>query len=338
MGFTLGVVLIGAMVSGSGFLLIAAMKDQVPPQMAQLVEERMTDTEKKESENAKTFHMELATAEASADRALVLAGEGIPAEGAISLLRHDPLSQGKPLFRQSCAGCHNHGDDSKSDSATASDLEGFATEKWIRDLLRDPNSPRFFGHTKLKTMSNWVERTRKKAVNTNKVDALDSDFDVIAYFLATHPRRVPAAGEDPRALEGYKAFEKHCMECHTFAGNGGGSTPAPDFTGYGDADWLRLMLMAPYHPLRYGGRNLMPSFRDLEGPTARVTRQELEDVKQVFLKEVGDDAQAEAKRKAVEQAIKPAHLSDVDRELILRWLRKDYRLIYGGEPIATKEP
>ena len=44
-----------------------------------------------------------------------------------------------------------------------------------------------------------------------------------------------------------------------------------DLTGYGDAPWLRLMIMAPNHPKRYGTTNTMPLFRDLEGPAAAVT-------------------------------------------------------------------
>jgi hypothetical protein len=113
------------------------------------------------------------------------------------------------------------------------------------------------------------------------------------------------------------------------------STPGPDFTGYGDAEWLRQMVMAPYHPTRYGGRNTMPVFLDREGPTAGVADENLQLIRQCLLKEVPeDDAQAKEKKESIEKATGPVHLGDVDRELIIRWLLKDDRVVFGGEPVA----
>jgi hypothetical protein len=32
------------------------------------------------------------------------------------------------------------------------------------------------------------------------------------------------------------------------------------------------------------------------------------------------------------------HLSDLDRELLIRWLVKDPSVVFGGTPIATSRP
>jgi mono/diheme cytochrome c family protein len=184
-------------------------------------------------------------------------------------------------------------------------------------------------------MPNWVKRTRAKAVKPGKLAALDAEWDLVAHWLGGHPRRLPKDGEKGEYARGYQAFENNCLECHSFAGTGGGSAPGPDFTGYGDAEWLREMVMAPYQPARYGGRNTMPAFLDLEGPAAGVTRANLELIRQCLLKEVPeDDTQAGEKKGAIEKATRAVHLGDVDRELILRWLVGDDRVVFGGEPIT----
>jgi hypothetical protein len=106
----------------------------------------------------------------------------------------------------------------------------------------------------------------------------------------------------------------------------------PELTGYGDADWLRLMILMPEHPSRYGSHNRMPIFRDLEGPLGLAARQEVARGRELLLKDVGDEDKA---KKAVENATRLIHLSDIDRELIIRWLLKDQRVVFGGEPIAA---
>jgi hypothetical protein len=121
------------------------------------------------------------------------------------------------------------------------------------------------------------------------------------------------------------------MNCHVFAGEGGGDVQAPELTGYGDAEWVRLMVMSPHSTARYGAKNTMPVFRDLEGPAAPVFLQELTAAKDAMLKEAGDN---EAKQKAAEAAVKPVALSDIDRELIIRWLLHDDRVVFGGTPIS----
>jgi ubiquinol-cytochrome c reductase cytochrome b subunit len=277
----------------------------------------------------KDLHDQQVEAEVLARRAVQLAHEGIPAEGAVCLLRHDPETQGQKLFGQYCASCHTYtGIDFKNDKPTASDLAGFGTEAWISGLLHDPGAATYFGRTSLKTMTGWVRTRRTEAQTKHTEDRLQDDFQQIAAWLATHPGREKAA--EAGSAEGYKRFtERKCQSCHTFAGEG--ESKGPDLTGYGDADWLRLMILMPDHPARYGIHNRMPIFRDLEGPAAEAARHEVARSREFLLKEAGEDEKA---KKEVEAATKLMHLSDIDRELIIRWLLKDNRVVFGGEPVS----
>ncbi len=338
-GHVVGVVVVAGILIGAATLTyLAIAADRAPRQTAEEIA-KLTGAERQQVEKAVLFHQQLKEADALADRAIQLADAGIPPEGAIDLLRRDPLTRGKQLFGQHCAVCHNYGDEFHKDKATASDLKDFGTKAWVRGLLNDPNSPHYFGNTQLTTMTKFVERTRKAAAKKekdSKVPKLEAEWDRIADWLGSHPRRDPPgekANEQDPFVQGYRVFEARCSECHTYKDTGGGSTKAPDLTGYGDADWLRLMVMSPAHDQRYGGRNRMPAFRDLEGVTAAVSRGELRQTRELLLKELGDDA-SEAKKKAVEAATQVTTLSAVDREMIIRWLLQDYRVVFGGDPIS----
>ncbi len=305
------------------------------------------------SQDAKNeeFQKDLKLAQQQGERAVQIAHEGIPAQGAGSLLRRDPYTQGPILFAAHCATCHNHSSDTpefniQKKDATASDLGGFGTEKWIRDLLREPDSPRFFGSVKLPNgrprftqMTNWVRKAQEEAKDSGNdaVKELEADLDLIANWLGSHPRGLPKEG-DERFAKGYLAFRTRCNECHPFEGQGGDNLNGPDFTGYGDAEWVRLMLTSPNDPMRYGRRNLnaMPAFRDFEGPGGQIARHDFDRIKDCLLKEIADDdPQADDKKKQIEEAMRHVQLSDLDRELIIRWLLRDYRVVFGGEPIAS---
>ena len=254
------------------------------------------------------------------------------------LLRRDPLTEGRQLFERHCATCHIYGEEFENKKPTASNLQDFGTKEWIGGLLDNPASPAYFGHTKLRRMSNWVDSTRSKARKDGKEADLEKEFDVIALWLASHPGRDSAAEKTPEFNRGLQAFEKRCLRCHSYKNEGGDSTPpGPDFTGYGDAEWVRLMLMSPSHNLRYGIRNRMPAFRDLEGPMAEIDHLDIKHMRDQFQKELREDAPEADKKKReqeIAEATKVIQLSDIERELIIRFVLKDYRVVFGGEPIS----
>jgi quinol-cytochrome oxidoreductase complex cytochrome b subunit/mono/diheme cytochrome c family protein len=371
--FGVGALVMAVLLAGSGGLLYAALSNRIPQPVVEFIEEQLAEAEKERAlpalytstvglmgsplgqgpllatsalipgrtkeqrDKAKGFRQQLAEADEKAQRAVVLASHGIPETGPINLLRKDPLTRGKELFQQNCGSCHNHGEECHNQSATATDLKDFGTERWISDLLGVPNDRDSSGNTKrLRFMASWVEKRRAAAAKDNKTDELNAEFNTIARWLGDHPRRLPGKDEKGEYAVGYKAFESRCLECHRFMGEGGTTRAAPDFTGYGDAEWLRVMIMSPSHPSRYGKDNRMPNFRDLEGPAAAVTKLDVAQLRENYLSEImeNDPKKREEAEKRVEEATRLFHLSDIDRELIIRYVLKDYRVVFGGEPIS----
>jgi quinol-cytochrome oxidoreductase complex cytochrome b subunit/mono/diheme cytochrome c family protein len=337
--YGLGVAVIGALLIASGSLLYAA---QSPSILA-----RLKDSEETPSEKAASFRRQLAEAEHRAERAVNLASQGIPESGPKYLLQRDPQTRGRELFQQTCGSCHNHSPECVNDSATASDLGGFGTEEWLGRLLTNPGHNDFFGRTgRENVMQDFIESNfpnvaaKPEAVaklNDDEKKELEKDrhdLRVLAGWLAMHPRNTSRDQEKEEFKEGLKIYRKRdCKRCHTYEGTGGHN--GPELTGYGDAEWLRQMIMAPGHPSRYGKTNTMPAFRDLEGPAGEVHKLELEQIKNLLLQEIQeDDRKKDAKKKAIENAMRLQHLGDIDREIIIRWILKDDRVIFGGEPIA----
>jgi hypothetical protein len=76
------------------------------------------------------------------------------------------------------------------------------------------------------------------------------------------------------------------------------------------------MIMAPGHKSHYGDRNQMPAFRNKEGPGSEVAVQEFFDSNPDFPKD------------------KLIDMTDVERELIIRFLTHDDRVVLGGRVIA----
>ncbi len=332
-GHLIGVVVVVVLFTGVAALTYRAIMDDRDPYPELDAEgvANLPPAEREKADKAKKFQEELRAADDLGHRAIQLASHGIPAEGAVYLLRRDPLTQGVRLFERHCAVCHTYGNEFKLEKPTAPDLEGFGTTAWIRGLLRDPESPKYFvGRTNLATMTNWVKRTRDSERRKGKENELNADFDTIAAWLGSHPDKNPPADEDQSTFaNGFRAFTTRCGECHTYKGSDPGGTRGPDFTGYGSADWMRLMLMAPASDLRYGINNTMPAFRDLEGPTRSLIEVEQDQRTAQLLKEFPDGDEK------VKAACRVAPLSDIDRELIIRWVLKDYRAVFGGEPISA---
>jgi quinol-cytochrome oxidoreductase complex cytochrome b subunit/mono/diheme cytochrome c family protein len=348
-----GVTLIGILVLTCGALTYLTVTEQLPATLTDQVKSRLMEKEKEPQAKILRFQHARDEADKAAERAIALAHQGIPEEGARYLLRRDPVTQGPKLFSIHCGSCHSHSALGLNDNAspTASDLTDFGSKGWMLDFLKDPDNPRFFGRTKFKggTMSAWAKNA--KAI-------VKADFPVIAGWLARHPRPDSDDKDTAEFKKGQKAFEARCIRCHTYNNEKGddSKTKGPDFTGYGDEEWLRLMVMAPDDPSRYGraNRNAMPLFRNLEGPGGDVTKQELARTKDLLSRaakseiakkkdkepEEIEDADPDFKnqKKQIDDCMKVVHLGDIDREVILRWLRKDYRVVFGGVPVSGPPP
>ena len=98
------------------------------------------------------------------------------------------------------------------------------------------------------------------------------------------------------------------------------------------------MLLSPSHQLRYGIRNHMPAFRDLEGSMAEINELEIKQFRDQFRKDAGENLSDADKKKLEEniaEATKVIQLSDIERELIIRFLLKDEMPVHqsAGAPL-----
>ena len=79
-------------------------------------------------------------------------------------------------------------------------------------------------------------------------------------------------------------------------------------------------------------------FRDVQDRnTEKVTRAELEQQKNHLLQRIGADDDpkvVEKKEKDIADAHRVYHLSDLDRELIIRWMTGDNRVIFSGDMVS----
>ncbi len=209
-------------------------------------------------------------ARAEAERVKTLAHlEGIPAGGALTLLQHDPLTQGPKLFARNCASCHRYnGLDGMGrtvkDVQSASDLAGFGSRAWLTGLL-DPehiSTTNYFGGTKLK--DGKMVKFVKKDVAAYTPEQKEQLKQAIEALSAEAHLKLQAAddGRDASRIKagvGFLTNELDCIRCHTFRDQEG--TTAPDLTGYASREWLVKFLNNPGHEDFYGDLNdRMPAF------------------------------------------------------------------------------
>jgi ubiquinol-cytochrome c reductase cytochrome b subunit len=208
-----------------------------------------------------------------AERAKVLASGpiGVPSDGAVALLRNDPLTQGPRLFARNCASCHRFGGHDglggqPTDPQSAMDLKGFGTREWLNGLL-DPKrvaDSNYFGGTKFKDgkMVRFVRKDMAALDGTNRhhlqrvIMAVSAEAGLKSQ--ATLDRNDAAAIDEGRQLVSNETIR--CTECHQFR-KVDEDASAPDLTGYGSRDWLIGIINNPKHPRYYGNRSdRMPGF------------------------------------------------------------------------------
>ncbi|MEO6034618.1 MAG: cytochrome b N-terminal domain-containing protein [Verrucomicrobiota bacterium] len=214
-------------------------------------------------------------AEEDAERVNQLAdsSSGIPATGAVTLLRNDPFTQGPRIFSRQCGSCHRfNGHDGmglvSTNAPEASDLKGFASREWIAGIL-DPekvSGPHYFGGTKFQDgkMAKFVKKDvaqfspEEKAKLHKVVLALSAEAELKAQRDAD--KNDEAIIREGKAL--VSSAEMHCADCHQFHKTDEDAT-APDLTGYGSRQWLSEIISNPTHPKFYGRKNdRMPAFGD----------------------------------------------------------------------------
>ena len=215
-----------------------------------------------------TIERQKVVAQREAARARELAAAGVPVAGAAHMMAMDPLTRGERLFRRECMSCHMF-EGFGPEKPEAPDLTGFASKPWIRQVLRDPDSPRLYGLTKIDAMESYA--SLESATFDRLVD--------IVYDQRS--RTEPIEGTDIEPL-----LEEHeCSDCHEFdekeALNG------PTLYRYLSEAWIREMVDNAGAEHLYGDDNDMPKYDErisVEDRAALV----------VFLMSLEDRAQRDA--------------------------------------------
>jgi quinol-cytochrome oxidoreductase complex cytochrome b subunit/mono/diheme cytochrome c family protein len=347
LGHIFGVVFVLALLGGVAYLTAQAwvedQKESTLEKPPYSTLKNLVAKNRYEAEAAKHFQEEMEAADKLAKRAIQLASDGIPAAGPRYLLRNDPMTTGKKLFKHYCASCHNYHDaetGAMNEKPTASDLTGFGTKEWVLGILTTPGDKKYFGATQLAEMTKWVTTQRQNAqANEKKRQEMEADFEEIASWLAMAPRKEPPSDDKDESpfAKGYRKFADKCSECHTYRRKEGDDFgKGPDFTGYGDTEWIRGMIADPAGRSRYGKNNRMPAFLDLDKPGGELLRAQHKFAREEAIAKAGDNEKEKKKAgEDFERLHKVTVLSELERELIARFLSRDGRVVFGGEPIGA---
>jgi len=225
-----------------------------------------------------------------ADRAREIADiNGIPPEGAITLLRDDAKTQGPLLFKQHCISCHSHVDQQgrglAAEKPSAPNLFGIGRQAWIAGML-DPEriaGEHYFGNTEFadgEMVSTLVDLFDQAELSEEEekgaVNALRRQLSQVAAALS-------AEADVPNHDESYTAEDVAqgkelltgdltCTDCHRFYDEGELGS-AVDLTGYASREWLMAIIADPEHERFYADdrNDRMPSFaKDANDPRSNL--------------------------------------------------------------------
>ncbi len=254
------------------------------------------------------FRNDVAESHQAAERVKELAAgpDAIPVSGAVTLLRQDPLTQGRQLFAAKCAACHRYDGHNgkgfpvlvggKETPATAADLGKFGSRDWLRDVLvsygkvfepinnatRDGESlgPLYLGDDAM--MAAW-SRENQEVLNDPKNEA---KLRALIEFVVSQSQRADLAPfDDALVAEGRTIFEtgelaegsfsSACVDCHAIHPAGekamlGDFGGAPSLVGYGGRGWLTRFIANPSADEFYGydsSKCIMPGFEESLEPS-----------------------------------------------------------------------
>jgi ubiquinol-cytochrome c reductase cytochrome b subunit len=209
-----------------------------------LTMQAFSDDAKDEAYQASIIH-----SKARAERAIALAGSGIPVGGPLEMLRRDPMTQGPDVYTQQCSSCHIL--DGEGERA-APDHTGFGSRDWILGVLLDPDADHYFGTTEISDM---------KPMGKLGLPALKAVTEYL--FSLGHEKNDPPF-DAALAEQGKTVFAEKCMRCHVMNGEGAEIFDGPDMTGYASRTWIERQI--ENGETHYGELNEMPKFEDEISP------------------------------------------------------------------------
>lgn len=219
--------------------------------------------------NDAEYQVAKAGAHRDAERAVELAGMGVPITGALSLMREDAYTQGPRIFSRNCASCHRYdghdglGNALPKDSISASDLKGFGSRAWLTGFLHADTilSRRYWGGTSHTEgdMAFWLadhapESDEEIETRKNVVMALSAQ----AQLKSQAALDIKDSARIALGLQFMRNTSYGCAECHVFQDVG---TDSPELTGWGSRQWMIDFVNDPAHPRFFGRDNdRMPSY------------------------------------------------------------------------------
>jgi ubiquinol-cytochrome c reductase cytochrome b subunit len=163
----------------------------------------------------------LAEARRDGQRAIELASgpDKIPVDGAVSLLRRDPFTQGPRLFAQHCAACHRYNGHTGRGSLvmekgadgsvivaapTAADLGGFGRREWMTGIVMD-----YSNHFAWLKNAGWYKEAAAKAAAGESVEYINPDGSEMADWTSGNMESLksPENAENVKALVEFLAAE-----------------------------------------------------------------------------------------------------------------------------------
>jgi len=221
------------------------------------------------------YQKERVKADERAHIANKLAMEGVPPEGPLAMMKHDPELRGPELFDKHCAGCHTLGSHGSEKDRTAPKLDGWGTESWALALLHDPDSDALFGRSSYKGEMPSVDVPPKENAEGWK-PMPEADKQAVATFLASLADEPGSPPRDAaRVAKGKGIVTGRCTTCHLFEGKGDDADQglAPELSGWGTVAWTRAQIANPSskatyreHALDADRKGHMPRFDAELGP------------------------------------------------------------------------
>lgn len=192
----------------------------------------------REDRSDEALQERMAVAEEQAHKARALAKEhGVPPAGGMAVFTTEPFYRARKLWAEHCDACHT-GDEREGPEIVA----GYNSRPWIRDFLKDPSGPRFFGVTKISGM-----------------DPVELEGDDLAAVIELVYAQTGARDIDPAlAAKGRELASEHCTDCHEIEGTESGD--APNLANRGSLDNLASFIRDAGQPQFFGEKNEMPVF------------------------------------------------------------------------------
>jgi len=251
-----------------------------------------------------------AIAEASRDahRIQELAGRPsmIPVDGALSVLRQDPFTQGPKLFAKHCSSCHrwdgHNGrgslvrqvdDQDKSKKIVtrpeAVDLAKFASREWMKSVVVNYSShfaalqnAAWYGKKDgdIDVLEGEMAGASKEYSEAFQKPENAKDLDALVEYLVAQTSRKDLKPDDALVARGQALMEggdladgssfNSCTNCHDRIGRkfavSEDEFSYPDLAGYGSAAWLKAFLTNPGSSQFYGEKNHMPAYAEKMTP------------------------------------------------------------------------